>query len=251
MEPELDISFVPPSPSRRLSKPASLSHCGFAGSGAPTAAQPTDPPTPTQPLKMSINATSSRARLFDVLLNDEQCAAFADARRVCQSRAPALRRFVAVLGSIGFRLLDCFTYLVRHLARRRATGSPRAALAVRGRVVGESWRTRSCSRLAQVEMLWAVVLEQRAQGSRADLFPVLLPSRVRSREVRSAAPPLRVEVTGRGSKGRLAGGSCESCGRCPISRFFPHAGLQDTAGSAGALRAHRGAGPCIARDAPV
>ena len=142
------------------------SHCGFAGSGAPTAAQPTHPPTPTQPLKMSINATSGRARLFDVLLNDEQCAAFADARRVCQSRAPALRRFVAVLGSIGFRLLDCFTYLVRHLARRRATGSPRAALAVRGRVVGESWRTRSCSRLAQVEMLWAVVLEQRAHGSR-------------------------------------------------------------------------------------
>ena len=78
--------------------PASLSHCGFAGSGAPTAAQPTDPPTPTQPLKMSINATSGRARLFDVLLNDEQCAAFADARRVCLSRAPAPAAICCSLG---------------------------------------------------------------------------------------------------------------------------------------------------------
>ena len=204
MEPELDISFVPPSPSR-AAFPNRLpsSHCGFAGSGAPTAAHPTHPPTPTQPLKMSINATSSRARLFDVLLNDEQCAAFADARRVCQSRVPPrLRRFVAVLGSIGFRLLDFTSPAGRNL--------------------------RSCKRcpLTVAPLRWAPLQER-------------------------CATPARVEVTGRGSKGRLACGSCESCGRCPISRFFPHAGLQDTPGSAGALHAHRGAGPCITRDAPV
>ena len=133
---------------------------------------------------------------------------------------PPLRRFVAVLGSIGFRLLDCFTYLVRHLARRRATGSPRAALAVRGRVVGESWRTRSCSRLAQVEMLWAVVLEQRAQGSRADLFPVLLPSRVRSREVRSAAPPRELRSRGGAPRAGWPAGAARAAGGARSAGFF-------------------------------
>ena len=178
--------------------------------GAPTAAQPTDPPTPTQPLKMSVNATSSRARLFDVLLNDEQCAAFADARRVCLSRAPAPAAICCSFGEHRLRLLDYFTYLEQ--------------------------TSRACTSSIFLPSMFAC--------------PLNSPEGWLQRGALSHSPA-RVEVTGRGSKGRLGGGSCESCGRCPISRFFPHAGLQDTAGSAGALRAHRGAGPCIARDAPV
>ena len=159
---------------------------------------------------MSINATSSRARLFDVLLNDEQCAAFADARRVCLSRAPAPAAICCSFGEHRLRLLDYFTYLEQ--------------------------TSRACTSSIFLPSMFAC--------------PLNSPEGWLQRGALSHSPA-RVEVTGRGSKGRLGGGSCESCGRCPISRFFPHAGLQDTAGSAGALHAHRGAGPCITRDAPV